>query len=240
MRDGVLAGYAVFTPEGTVAELLLHPSDTRTGLTYSLLPMKRALIAGLFAGEAVPRHLGIIRDHLMFPDGARLMDRPVAYHGGVEQLFRRAESAAYFGREIGLMYTHAHLRTGEALAAHGQADAVWRTLLLANPVAVTDILPNATPRQRNAYFSSSDAAFADRYAAGTEWQRVKDGTIAVDGGWRVYSSGPGLYTNLLLRHVFGLRRNFGDRVFDPLLPPGHADLAVELARGGETRRYGPS
>ncbi|WP_395677230.1 hypothetical protein [Inquilinus sp.] len=240
MRDGVLAGYAVFTPEGTVAELLLHPSDTRTGLTYSLLPMKRALIAGLFAGEAVPRHLGIIRDHLMFPDGARLMDRPVAYHGGVEQLFRRAESAAYFGREIGLMYTHAHLRTGEALAAHGQAAAVWRTLLLANPVAVTDILPNASPRQRNAYFSSSDAAFADRYAAGTEWQRVKDGTIAVDGGWRVYSSGPGLYTNLLLRHVFGLRRNFGDRVFDPLLPPGHDDLAVELARGGETRRYGPA
>jgi len=29
-------------------------------------------------------------------------------------------------------------------------------------------------------------------------------------------------------------------VFDPLLPPGHDDLAVELARGGETRRYGPS
>jgi len=30
--------------------------------------------------------------------------------------FQRAESAAFFGREIALMYTHAHLRYAEALA----------------------------------------------------------------------------------------------------------------------------
>lgn len=238
LRDGVLAGYAVFNPDGTVAELLLHPSDTRTGLRYSLLPMKRALIAGLFAGEAVRRHLDLIRDHLTFPDGIRLMDRPVAYRGGVETLFRRAESAAFFGREIGLMYTHAHLRAGEAMAAHGEADAVWRILLQASPVASTEVVPNAAPRQRNAYFSSSDAAFADRYAAGTDWDLVKQGAIAADGGWRVYSSGPGLTTNLMLRHVFGLRRSFGERLFEPLLPTAHPDLAVELERGGERRRYG--
>lgn len=238
LRDGILAGYAVFTPEGTVSELLLHPSDTRTGLTYSLLPMKRALIAGLFAGDTVGRHLGIIRDHLTFPDGTRLMDKPVAYHGGVETLFRRAESAAYFGREIGLMYTHAHLRTGEAMAAVGEADAMWRILLLANPVAVTEILPSAAPRQRNAYFSSSDAGFPDRYAATAEWERVPAGTVAAEGGWRVYSSGPGLTANLLLRHIFGLRRSFGDRVFDPLLPTTHPDLAVELSLDGGRRRWG--
>lgn len=238
VRDRVLAGYAVFNPDGTVAELLLHPDDTRTGLHYSLLPMKRALIAGLFAGEAVERHLGLIRDHLTFPDGIRLMDRPVAYRGGVETLFRRAESAAFFGREIGLMYTHAHLRAGEAMAAHGKAEAVWRILLQASPVASTEVVPNATPRQRNAYFSSSDAAFADRYAAGADWALVKQGAIAADGGWRVYSSGPGLTTNLMLCHVFGLRRSFGERLLDPLLPPQHPDLAVELVRGGKRRRYG--
>ena len=34
----------------------------------------------------------------------------------IYKIFRRAESAAFFGREIGLMYVHAHLRYGEALA----------------------------------------------------------------------------------------------------------------------------
>ena len=41
------------------------------------------------------------------------MDRPLAYHGGPETIFRRAESAAFFGREIGLMYVHSHLRYGK-------------------------------------------------------------------------------------------------------------------------------
>ena len=49
---------------------------------------------------------------------------------------------------------------------------------------------NGSLRQRNAYFSSSDAAFGDRYQAETEWDGVKGGRIAVDGGWRIYSSGP--------------------------------------------------
>jgi cellobiose phosphorylase len=237
IRDGVLAGYAVFAPEGGEPELLLHPSDTRTGLRYSLLPMKQALIAGLFDGAEAQRHLQLIRDHLVFPDGARLMDRPVAYHGGTERLFRRAEAAAFFGREIGLMYTHAHLRYGEAMAAQGEADALWRALLVANPIAVSEMLAHAAPRQRNTYFSSSDAAFPDRYAASAEWERVKTGTIAVEGGWRIYSSGPGLYTNLLLRHALGLRRRFGTRIFQPLLPREQAGLALEMTLDGERKRW---
>jgi cellobiose phosphorylase len=237
IRDGVLAGYAVFASEGEEPELLLHPSDTRTGLRYSLLPMKQALVAGLFdAGEA-QRHLELVREHLVFPDGARLMDCPVTYHGGTERLFRRAESAAFFGREIGLMYTHAHLRYGEAMAAQKEAEALWRVLLLANPIAVTELLAHAAPRQRNAYFSSSDAAFPDRYAASADWERVKAGTIAVEGGWRIYSSGPGLYVNLLLRHAFGLRRRFGARTFDPLLPLEQAGLALEMTLDGERKRW---
>jgi cellobiose phosphorylase len=217
IRDGTVAGYALFDSGGTAPELLLHPSDVRTGLRYSLLPMTRGILGGLFTPEQARHHARLIREHLLFPDGARLMDRPVAYHGGVEQTFRRAESASFFGREIGLMYVHAHLRYGEAMAVLGEPDALWEALEVANPVAVTERVPNAAPRQRNAYFSSSDAAFNDRYEASADWPGVKAGTIAVEGGWRIYSSGPGLYVNLLIRHAFGRRRVFGVRVDEPLL-----------------------
>jgi cellobiose phosphorylase len=237
MRDGTVAGYALFGPGGREPELLLHPSDTRTGLCYSLLPMTRSIIARLFTHEQALHHLRLIREHLLFPDGVRLMDRPVRYEGGVERIFRRAESAAFFGREIGLMYVHAHLRYGEALAALGEIEALWDALRVASPIAVTERLVHASLRQRNAYFSSSDAAFPDRYRASAEWPRVKAGTIAVDGGWRIYSSGPGLYTNLLIRHALGVRRHFGDRIVQPLLPLSLGQLTLEMTIDGERRRW---
>ena len=49
----------------------------------------------------------------------RLFDRPAAYHGGPMEVFQRAEASTFFGREIGIMYTHAHLRYAEALARVG-------------------------------------------------------------------------------------------------------------------------
>ena len=170
IRDGTVAGYALFDPTGDRPKLLLHPTDTTTGLSYSLLPMTRSIIAGLFTPEQAQHHLRLIREHLLFPDGVRLMDRPVRYRGGPEQIFRRAELASFFGREIGLMYVHAHLRYAEALAVLGEAEALWEALLVVNPIAVTDRLANASLRQRNAYFSSSDAAFGDRYQAEAEWE----------------------------------------------------------------------
>jgi cellobiose phosphorylase len=216
IRDGIVAGYAIFSPAGDAPELLLHPTDGRTGLRYSLLPMTRSIIAALFTPEQAQHHLQLIREHLLLPDGAHLIDRPVAYHGGVERTFRRAESAAFFGREIGLMYVHAHLRYGEAMALLGEAEALWNALLVANPVTVTDRVSNAAPRQRNAYFSSSDAAFFDRYQASAEWWRAKAGHVDLEGGWRIYSSGPGLYVNLFLGHALGKRRVFGCRI-EPVL-----------------------
>ncbi|MGE0239217.1 MAG: cellobiose phosphorylase [Parvibaculaceae bacterium] len=229
IADGTVAGYAIFQDGHERPELLLHPSDTRTGLKYSLLPMKRGILSGLFTPEQAAHHLEIIRAHLLFPDGARLMDRPVTYRGGPERIFRRAESAANFGREIGLMYTHAHLRYAEAMATLGETEALWDALLKVNPIAVTEVLEQASPRQRNAYFSSSDAAFPDRYQASAEWARVKAGEIAVDGGWRIYSSGPGLYTNVLLRHAFGRRRYFGARISEPLLPKHLAGTTLTMS-----------
>ena len=53
----------------------------------------------------------------------------------------------------------------------------------------------------------------------TDWEDIKAGRISVDGGWRIYSSGPGLYASVLLRQAFGRRRYFGARSAAPLLPP---------------------
>ncbi|HET9069640.1 MAG TPA: hypothetical protein VFN28_13415 [Amaricoccus sp.] len=237
VRDGTVAGYALFDRGLAAPELLLHPGDRRTGLRASLLPMTRSIIGGLFTAEQAAHHLRIIRAELEHPDGVRLMDRPVAYRGGPEKVFRRAESAAFFGREIGLMYVHAHLRYGEAMAVLGEAAALWEALGVVNPVAVAGRVANAAPRQRNAYFSSSDAAFPDRYRASAEWERVRAGTIAADGGWRIYSSGPGLYTNLLVCHALGLRRWFGERVARPVLPPGLGRVTVEMQLDDGPRRW---
>lgn len=236
IRDDTVAGYALFDAEGGEPELLLHPSDSRTGLRYSLLPMTRGIIGGIFTEAQARHHLGVIREHLLFPDGARLMEQPVGYHGGIERVFRRAESAAFFGREIGLMYVHAHLRYGEALARLGEAEALWQAIGAANPVSVTECVANATPRQRNAYFSSGDAAFADRYLASSEWQRARDGTVPVDGGWRIYSSGPGLFMNLLLGHALGIRRRFGETTVKPVLPPRLGRVTVERVIDGRAER----
>jgi 1,2-beta-oligoglucan phosphorylase len=239
IRDGVVAGYGVFRLEGGEPQLLLHPSDRETGLEFSLLPMTQSMIGGLFTQAQARRHLSLIRKHLLFSDGARLMDKPIVYHGGPETMFRRAESAAFFGREIGLMYTHSHLRYGEAMSDIGEFAALWEALLVANPIAVTDRLAHASLRQRNAYFSSSDAAFSDRYQAGAEWARVKADRIAVDGGWRIYSSGPGLYANMLIRHAFGLRRQYGKRIESPGLRKSRKDLALAWPgrpSGGSRRR----
>jgi cellobiose phosphorylase len=231
MRDGTVAGYGLFEPDAARPELLLHPSDTRTGLKYSLLPMTQSIIGGLFTPQQVAHHLRLIREHLLFPDGVRLIDRPVTYHGGPQTMFRRAESSSFFGREIGLMYVHAHLRYAEAMAILGEAEALWDALQLASPITVTDRIAQALPRQRNAYFSSSDAVFADRYAASDDWQQVKAGQIGVDGGWRVYSSGPGIFTSVLVRHLLGHRRLWGEHVVQPLLPAALQEMAMNLNSG---------
>jgi 1,2-beta-oligoglucan phosphorylase len=227
VRDGIVAGYAVFSPEGGGApELLFHPSDRRTGIAYSLIPMTQAIIGGLLTPEQARQHRELIREHLSFPDGVRLLDRPIAYHGGTQTLFQRAESAAFFGREIGLMYTHAHLRYAQAMGVLGEASELWEALLVANPISVTERLAHASLRQRNTYFSSSDAAFADRYESSREWPRVRAGAVAVDGGWRMYSSGPGIYTSLLIGQVFGRRRRFGAPILEPCLPDGLQQLTL--------------
>jgi len=228
LADGVIAGYGLFTP-GSPPEYLLHPRDRRTGVRYSLLPMMHAILEGLCTPPEAAAHRGLMREHLWAPDGARLFDRPLPYRGGVEHLFQRAETASFFGREIGVMYTHAHLRYAQMQAHVGDARGLLESLSLAHPVALRERLPQATLRQANCYFSSSDAAFRDRYEAEAQYGRIAAGTVPLDGGWRVYSSGPGITLALVVQGLLGLRRE-GDHVLvDPVLAPELSGLRAEVS-----------
>ncbi|MCP5534393.1 MAG: hypothetical protein H7A48_14580 [Akkermansiaceae bacterium] len=230
--DDVVAGLVHF-PENAAPEPWLHPRDETTGLSYSLLPMIHSVINGMFTPRQAEKHLGLIRSHLTGPDGARLFDRPLAYHGGIRTRFQRAETASYFGREIGLMYMHAHLRYGEALARFGDADGFYQALCLANPVGIRELVPSAAPRQANCYYSSSDAAFADRYEAFDEYDRVHRGEVALEGGWRVYSSGAGIAARLLVQCFLGFTIGKDHLVIDPVIPPSLDGLEATLRIGGK-------
>ena len=116
------------------------------------------------------------------------------------------------------MYMHAHLRYAQALACAGEADRFFRALCQANPIGLRDIVSSATLRQANCYYSSSDALFRDRYQASAEYERVAQGTIQLEGGWRVYSSGAGIALALILRRFLGLGIEHDTLYIDPVIP----------------------
>ena len=229
--DGVLAGYAIFEQGGHL-RYLLHPNDKVTGIKYSSLAMIHAIIEDMLTPAQAREHLLLIDKYVSGPDGVRLFDRPMPYHGGTQRIFQRAETATFFGREIGLMYTHAHLRHAQALAHVGEADRFFRALCQANPIGIGSIVPTATLRQANCYYSSSDAAFEDRYHASDEYGRITQGTIALDGGWRVYSSGAGIALGLIVRRFLGLSCEAGALRVDPVIPTALDGLRVETTLRG--------
>jgi cellobiose phosphorylase len=235
INDGVVAGYARFRGEGDVAHWL-HPSDRATGVRYSLLPMVHGILSNLFTPEQAARHVQLIRQHLLATDGARLFDRPPAYQGGLQRHFQRAESSTFFGREIGLMYTHAHLRYAEALARYGDADAFFEALRRAIPIGIQTVVAAAAPRQANCYYSSSDAAVADRYEAAERYADVRAGRVPLEGGWRVYSSGAGITVYLIHHCLLGVRRGRKTLGIDPVIPKALDGLCAEVELGGHTVR----
>ncbi len=229
--DDVISGLVYFH-EGGKNECLIHPKDATTGLSYSLLPMIHAIINDMLTPRQAENHLAIIRDHLSGPDGAHLFDRPMVYRGGPQVNFQRAESASYFGREIGIMYTHAHLRYCEALARFGDADGFFKGLCQLNPIAIREVVSSAAIRQANCYYSSSDPAFADRYEAFAGYDKVKRGEVALEGGWRVYSSGAGIGVRLILQCFLGLRVENEALVIDPVIPASLDGLTANLVLAG--------
>ncbi|WNM60909.1 GH36-type glycosyl hydrolase domain-containing protein [Candidatus Nitrospira neomarina] len=217
LPDEVVSGFGYRHPDGRI-EPIIHPSDTRTKIHYRLLPMTRSMIGELFTPEQVQAHLQLIESHLRFPDGVRLMNTPVSYQGGVRVLFRRAEESAHFGREIGLQYVHAHIRYIEAMCKIGQAEKAYDGILQILPITIQDQVSNAVTRQSNAYFSSSDADVRDRDEAEQLWDALRAGHVRVKGGWRIYSSGPGILINQVVSNFLGLRLSYDDVVIDPVLP----------------------
>ncbi|KWX77444.1 GH36-type glycosyl hydrolase domain-containing protein [Paenibacillus jilunlii] len=213
----VIPGFLYFEDPAD-AKLLLHPEDKETGIQYRLLPMTRSMIGELLTPEQMEEHYKLIQEQFLCPDGVRLMNHPAQYAGGVSLHFKRAEQAANFGREIGLQYVHAHIRFVEAMAKIGKRDQVWKGLAVINPIGIRDAVPNAELRQSNAYFSSSDGKFANRYEAQERFAELRDGSVPVKGGWRIYSSGPGIYMNQLIANVLGIREDSGDLIIDPVLP----------------------
>jgi 1,2-beta-oligoglucan phosphorylase len=216
VKDGVVAGYGLVGADQSI-DVLLHPSDAQTGVRYSLLPMNRGVISGVFSKEQAESHSELIARHLMGPDGARLMDRPLRYRGGPQTIFQRAESSTYFGREIGLMYVHEHLRYAESQARLGKAENLLRALRQAIPVDYAEVVPQGNTRQANCYYSSSDVLFESRYAADQHYDEVVAGLRRLEGGWRVYSSGPGIYVALVVSRLLGLRIELGKLIIDPVL-----------------------
>jgi len=145
------------------------------------------------------------------------MDKPLKYKGGIQEIFQRAESSTFFGREIGLMYIHEHIRYAESQAVLGKAEEFVKALRQAIPVNYKDIVPNSNLRQANCYYSSSDVTFKTRYEADEKYADVLSGKMRVDGGWRVYSSGPGIYVSLVIKKLIGFRAFNDYVVIDPVL-----------------------
>ena len=67
------------------------------------------------------------------------------------------------------------------------------------------------------YFSSSEGAFHDRYEYDRDFHLLKEGKIEVKGGWRLYSSGPGIYLRQLIANVLGIRFCKSGLIIDPVV-----------------------
>jgi cellobiose phosphorylase len=104
-------------------------------------------------------------------------------------------------------------------------------------VGLAELVPSAAPRQANTYSSSSDAAFPDRYTASEEYHRVRSGHVPLEAGWRVYSSGPGLFLEVLTQRMLGMRHAGAELELDPVVDPalGTVRAIVPLAGGRAAR-----
>lgn len=232
IKDGIASGFIYFDKNNKIRHII-HPTDTETKIKYRLLPINRGIISELFTNEQAKSHLKIVYDHLYYADGVRLMNEPAQYNGGINTYFMRAETASNFGREIGLQYVHAHIRFIEAMAKFGSHDQTMDLLLKINPIQIQKTVPNADFRQSNTYFSSSDGDFKTRYEAQNEFYKLRAGEIKVKAGWRIYSSGPGIYVNQLITNVLGIRFNNQDLVIDPVLPKKYDGLFFDYVVYGK-------
>ena len=56
---------------------------------------------------------------------------------------------------------------------------------------------------------------------------MKKGNVNVKSGWRIYSSGPGIYINQIITNVLGIREMSDRVIFDPIIPKSFNDLKLK-------------
>ena len=110
----------------------------------------------------------------------------------------------------------------------GKAEAFVKALRQAIPVGYREIVPCGDFRQSNCYYSSSDVTFKNRYEADERYDEIKTGNITLKGGWRVYSSGPGIYISLIVSRLLGLRVESGNIIIDPVMPFSMDGLSASM------------
>jgi cellobiose phosphorylase len=135
------------------------------------------------------------------------------------------------------MYVHEHIRYAEALACTGKADAFMKALRQAIPVAYRDVVPCGDIRQSNCYYSSSDVTFRNRYEADDLYEEILTGKITLRGGWRVYSSGPGIFIGIIVTRLLGLRLEYGNVIIDPVIPKSLDGFSATLDILGGTMTF---
>lgn len=215
IKQKVIGGFIYVDKE---IQYIIHPLDEKTKIKYRLLPLIRSVISEIVDLNQAKINENIIEENLTFKDGIRLMNMTPKYKGGVSEIFKRAEQSSNVGREISLQYVHAHIRYIEAMCFLGEENKVWDALFKINPINIKESVENADYRQSNCYFSSSDGDFKSRYDFQNNFNKLKTGEVKVKGGWRIYSSGPGIYINKLITRVLGIRIKHNKIIFDPIIP----------------------
>ena len=232
VKDGVPAGFIHFKNGGI--SYVLHPSDDVTNIKYRLLPLTRSIISEMASKDDAIRYFDVIKENLLFDDGVRLMSSAVKYNGGIKKYFNRAETASNFGREIGLMYSHANIRYAEAMHVLGQGKELYHSLQKINPIVLNDFVSNAKERQRISYFSSSDGDYLNRYEAYKDFYKLKTKEIRVKGGWRVYSSGPGIFLATLIKGLLGINIDKDNVIMDPVIDNKLLDFSFKYMIKGRS------
>ena len=123
------------------------------------------------------------------------------------------------------------------MAKLGYGAEAWNSLFIVNPVLIRKTVPNALVRQSNMYFSSSEGAFDDRYEYARDFHLLKTGDIPVKGGWRLYSSGPGIYLHQLISNILGIRFSQKGLILDPVITDQLVDCTLDYDCYGCTLHF---
>jgi cellobiose phosphorylase len=64
-----------------------------------------------------------------------------------------------------------------------------------------------------------------------DFDQLREGKVQVKAGWRIYSSGPGIFMNQLISNVLGLRLKKDTVILDPVLPDKLDGLTFDFKIG---------